>query len=259
HDNWTFGYLPATTKPSGVEGLPASSDPSGVAGHPGLVVAAWVGNNDNSPMVDVDGVTGAGPIWHRSVEAAIDLGYVRGLEITPPEGEDGVPRLELRKKCLNASCSRTELIYQEPDRTWYSDLESGHYCLEDFFIQDINPAEISKMAKLFDFEDFSITWCSSGEDSVLRQRSRRGNETSPSQGLQILKPTPNEVFYIRQDIPLELQEIILEANQDVEWTLNSIGVGYGKIIFIQPEIGSHTLEAKNGVEVRKVQFEVQSS
>ncbi|QBD80727.1 penicillin-binding protein [Ktedonosporobacter rubrisoli] len=28
------------------------------------VVGVWAGNNDNSPMVDVTGVDGAGPIWH---------------------------------------------------------------------------------------------------------------------------------------------------------------------------------------------------
>jgi membrane peptidoglycan carboxypeptidase len=39
-DNWTVGY---TTD---------------------YVVGVWAGNNDNSPMVNVTGVDGAGPIWH---------------------------------------------------------------------------------------------------------------------------------------------------------------------------------------------------
>jgi membrane carboxypeptidase/penicillin-binding protein PbpC len=39
-DNWTVGY---TTR---------------------RLVGVWVGNADNSPMVDVSGVDGAGPIWH---------------------------------------------------------------------------------------------------------------------------------------------------------------------------------------------------
>jgi penicillin-binding protein 1C len=38
-DNWTMGF---TTN---------------------LAVGVWVGNSDNSPMIDVSGVTGAGPIW----------------------------------------------------------------------------------------------------------------------------------------------------------------------------------------------------
>jgi membrane peptidoglycan carboxypeptidase len=39
-DNWTVGYVPH------------------------LVTGVWVGNADNSPMRDVSGITGAGPIWH---------------------------------------------------------------------------------------------------------------------------------------------------------------------------------------------------
>ncbi|MEM7798117.1 MAG: transglycosylase domain-containing protein [Chloroflexota bacterium] len=40
-DNWTVGYTPA------------------------LVSGVWIGNSDLSPMIDVTGVSGAGPIWHR--------------------------------------------------------------------------------------------------------------------------------------------------------------------------------------------------
>jgi membrane peptidoglycan carboxypeptidase len=39
-DNWTMGYTPE------------------------LVAGVWVGNADNTPMKDVSGITGAGPIWH---------------------------------------------------------------------------------------------------------------------------------------------------------------------------------------------------
>src|SRR5690606_23415370 len=44
--NWTVGY---------------SSD---------LVVGVWVGNTDNSPMQQIDGVAGAAPIFHRFMVAA---------------------------------------------------------------------------------------------------------------------------------------------------------------------------------------------
>lgn len=40
HDNWTVGYTPD------------------------LVVGVWVGNSNNLPMLEVTGVSGAGPIWH---------------------------------------------------------------------------------------------------------------------------------------------------------------------------------------------------
>lgn len=46
-DNWTVGYTPD------------------------LVTAVWAGNNDHTPMNNVDGVTGAAPIWHDYMEAAL--------------------------------------------------------------------------------------------------------------------------------------------------------------------------------------------
>jgi membrane peptidoglycan carboxypeptidase len=47
HDNWTIGYTPD------------------------LVVGVWVGNADNAPMVDISGITGAAPIWHDVMTAAL--------------------------------------------------------------------------------------------------------------------------------------------------------------------------------------------
>ena len=46
-DNWTVGYTP------------------------GVVTAVWVGNSDNSPMENVDGITGAAPIWHDYMESVL--------------------------------------------------------------------------------------------------------------------------------------------------------------------------------------------
>ncbi len=45
-DNWTIGYTPD------------------------IVAGVWVGNADNSPMQNVSGLAGAGPIWHNFMERA---------------------------------------------------------------------------------------------------------------------------------------------------------------------------------------------
>jgi membrane peptidoglycan carboxypeptidase len=219
HDNWTFGY------------------------HPDLVVATWVGNNDNTPMIDVDGITGAGPIWHRLVEFAIEKGHVSAQPILPPPG------LSQTKKCLDVDCRQTELIYQEPGLKWYSDLINGHYCLEDFYIKTIDPAEIAKVAKLFNFKDFTIEYCAvSGTPNP---------SSSPiPDSFSILSPKPNETFYIRPDVPLELQKIILRANQEAEWFLDDVRVGYGKNIFIQPVLGERKITAEIGGMRQSLTIEV---
>lgn len=60
-DNWTIGYTPT------------------------LLVATWVGNNDNSPMSYVaSGVTGASPIWQKIMKYALKDVKTEGL--VKPEG-----------------------------------------------------------------------------------------------------------------------------------------------------------------------------
>ncbi|HLI70465.1 MAG TPA: transglycosylase domain-containing protein [Ktedonobacteraceae bacterium] len=56
-DNWTVGY---TTD---------------------FVVGVWAGNDDNSPMVNVEGVDGAGPIWHQSMLLAEQGHPVRDFSV----------------------------------------------------------------------------------------------------------------------------------------------------------------------------------
>ena len=58
-DNWTIGY---------------TND---------YVMGVWAGNNDNSPMNNVIGVTGAGPIWHDGMLLA-EQGHTPTAFIEPP-------------------------------------------------------------------------------------------------------------------------------------------------------------------------------
>jgi len=61
-DNWTIGYTPT------------------------LLVATWVGNNDNSPMSYVaSGVTGASPIWQKIMKYAL-----KDVKTSGPEKPEGI-------------------------------------------------------------------------------------------------------------------------------------------------------------------------
>jgi membrane carboxypeptidase/penicillin-binding protein PbpC len=59
HDNWTVGYTPE------------------------LVTGVWVGNTSYEPMRDVNGLTGAAPIWH-SFTRTVLTGQPEGEFIQPP-------------------------------------------------------------------------------------------------------------------------------------------------------------------------------
>ncbi len=66
-DNWIMGYTP------------------------NLVVGVWVGNADNTPMIDVTGISGAGPIYNQFMRQVL-LGQPE-LNFPPPP--DGVIRVEV--------------------------------------------------------------------------------------------------------------------------------------------------------------------
>lgn len=58
---------------------------------PDLVAGVWVGNADNTPMLDVAGVSGAGKIWHDFMEAA--------LRDTPPSDFEVPPNIRFGNVC----------------------------------------------------------------------------------------------------------------------------------------------------------------
>jgi 1A family penicillin-binding protein len=65
-DNWTVGYTPD------------------------LVVGVWTGNADNEPMREITGVSGAAPIWHDFMEAAL-----KGQPVQEFERPDGLVEVEV--------------------------------------------------------------------------------------------------------------------------------------------------------------------
>jgi len=85
-DNWTIGYTPDR------------------------VVGVWVGNADGTPMQDITGISGAGPIWHEVMLAAH-----RGLPLRAFEQPDGIIEREICSTAAAdtplAECSMTRMEY----------------------------------------------------------------------------------------------------------------------------------------------------
>lgn len=86
-DNWTVSY-----------------DPSAVIG-------VWVGNSDNSSMLDVSGVSGAWPIWHNLAEYMI----ARGMIVKHPQKIP--PSIKEIAYCLDSRCVRQDLRYGKDGTT----------------------------------------------------------------------------------------------------------------------------------------------
>ena len=97
-DNWTVGYTPD------------------------LVVGVWSGNADNEPMHDVSGVSGAAPIWHDFMEAAL-----KGRPPADFRRPDGLVEVEV--------CALSGLL-------------PGHDCshrVQELFVEGSQPVETCTM------------------------------------------------------------------------------------------------------------------
>jgi penicillin-binding protein 1C len=147
-DNWTMGF---TTE---------------------IAVGVWVGNTDNSPMVNVTGVTGAGPIWRGIMDGATEWyppqSFSRPPSVFPQTvcADDGT-LAEDYTFCLEHSQTNTELFVEDPpgvaERLYRSvtvDTFSGllasencqAYTEERFYLYLENPSQ------LIDMRPFIRSW-----------------------------------------------------------------------------------------------------
>ncbi|MFT7586613.1 MAG: membrane peptidoglycan carboxypeptidase, partial [Cellvibrionaceae bacterium] len=98
-DNWTVGYTP------------------------GLVVGVWAGNTDNTPMVNVTGLTGAAPLWNgfmTAVYADPNLQTRLQVNAVSPPSDFPIPAgVEQRSVCALASIVPGAVDCQLSGSEWY--------------------------------------------------------------------------------------------------------------------------------------------
>jgi penicillin-binding protein 1C len=153
-DNWTMGF---TTE---------------------LVVGVWVGNTDNSPMLNVSGVTGAGPIWRYIMDGAQEWYPAQPFPRPTTVFEQTVCRDDgalPSSYCLEHSSTRTELfsINQEPpdasdglyrqlriDR--FTGLIANDYCPN--YTDEVFFVDLPDYSQLIDLPAFEQAWLTSTAD-----------------------------------------------------------------------------------------------
>lgn len=102
---------------------------------PSMVVGVWVGNNDNSPMRGITGISWAGRLWHQVVEEIIRKKYIIEDNLPIPPG------LEKTTYCLDTNCYRKEMSYQRLWKKYFSRIRSNIYDVRDirgFTVEDDN-------------------------------------------------------------------------------------------------------------------------
>ncbi len=162
-DNWTVGFTPERA------------------------VGVWVGNADNSPMRNISGLDGAGPIWHGVIEAAM-------ADVTPswPQPPDGLVRATVcapTGELPSANCpSTTEEWFvagTEPTAT------------EDYYVRGeggrllINPPAEAR------------AWVASAGFALAQPET-------PQQDAFVVQPAPGSVLFIAGE--LASQAVVLRAS-----------------------------------------------
>lgn len=206
-DNWVVGYTP------------------------NLVVGVWVGNADNTPMIDVTGVSGAAPIWNAFMRRVL-LGQPETAFARP----DGLVRAEV---CALSGLLPTPACAQRK---------------AEWFIEGTVPTQLDNLYQTFTVD--SATGALADENTpperrqeqvvvILPQEARgwgalngypdppAGAEFRPTDsktGVRLLAPDPYTIFQINPVIPLETQRLrfyaaVPEGTVAVTYTLNGVEIG----------------------------------
>ena len=193
-DNWTVGYTPE------------------------LVAGVWVGNADFTPMVNLSGVAGAGPIWHDFMREAL-----KGKPETQFARPPGLVRVEVcaPSGLLPTSlCPRTRAEWfiegttpTHPDNLYQAfkiDSRTGA-------LADANtPPEFVAEKVFLVLPPQAREWArQNGIPQTLAEPASGTNLQSPREAsnlqLQITSPDPNTIYQISPRLPQAGQQIPLRA------------------------------------------------
>ncbi len=186
HDNWTIGYTPE------------------------VVVGVWVGNSNHLAMRDVDGLTGAAPIWQETIR-----GLLRGRPVEPFLRPDGLSRQEI---CSYSGllptplCGIThiewfldETIPTQPDtiyRQIWLDVTSGSLA------DDSTPSQDRQPIIVLDLPIQARRWASAQGLRLLSDFSPI-HESNTSL-LLLISPQPGAQYQISRKVVLSSQQIPIE-------------------------------------------------
>lgn len=208
-DNWTMGYTP------------------------GLVVGVWVGNADNTPMINVSGVTGAGPLWNDFMRAVLDN--------TPEEGFPPMPGVHQVSVCAMSGlrptplCPRTRLDWfidgtepKQPDNVYQKftiDRATG-------LLADKDTPPDRRVDRVFavlpqEAREWAIR---NGIPQPPDRVSNVGAKPGSTATFRILSPDPYTIFQLAPQTPFENQQIRLtaavpEGAREVQYSVDGKSVG----------------------------------
>jgi len=187
HDNWTVGYTPD------------------------VVVGVWVGNANNTPMFNVTGVSGAGPMWHMFMRSV--LAGTPDQPFPQPEGLTRVEVCRLSGLLPSANCpfrrlewfvngtepTEVDTFYERVELDKDTSLLATADTLPEQIVQQyvLNlPAELQPWAR-----DEGLRLL---DDLLLVSAAEYAGATAP---LRLISPDPNTKYRMTTAVPNEAQKL----------------------------------------------------
>ncbi|MFA6074163.1 MAG: penicillin-binding transpeptidase domain-containing protein, partial [Candidatus Woesearchaeota archaeon] len=187
-----------------------------IGGTPQRAIGVWVGNNDNSPMLNVaSGVSGSSPIWRRiTMESLKDLDPVNFVE------PDGITKIEVDsfsgKRAHDGFPSRTEIFIKGNEPNDDDIHVKLAICNKEFYIiKEEDPVSTDGKNR---WQEAILNWISGQGDSRYKSPSDDCGKTKPI-NVEIVSPTdqtsnlPNK-FDIKMiaETTSKIVEVVLEID-----------------------------------------------
>ena len=148
-----------------------------IGGTPQRAIGVWVGNNDNSPMLNVaSGVSGSSPIWRRiTMESLAGLGLVNFVE------PDGITKVEVDnfsgKKAHDGFPSRTEIFIKGNEPNDDDIHVKLAICNKEFYIiKEEDPVSTDGKNR---WQEAILNWISGQADSRYQPATEDCGTTTP--------------------------------------------------------------------------------
>ena len=232
HDNWTIGYTRDVT------------------------VGVWVGNFDRTPLRDSSGVTGAGPIFHAVMTAAVEgRASAQAREILPPpDGLEEATICALSGMHANPWC---------PSRAkeWVARGAGSSSCdwhhESDEAVETVYPPQYRAWAATFGTAtaakaSVEATAASAASAVSVAERAAFRRPRGSGAPLAIASPPSGATYSIDPTLRREFQALTLRAVTDrpttLTWTVNGAPVGSASSdrgLSWPLAVGSHAIEVRD--------------
>ncbi|NPV75208.1 MAG: penicillin-binding protein 1C [Anaerolineae bacterium] len=196
HDNWTIGYTPS------------------------LVVGVWVGNTSHEAMHNITGLTGAAPIWAQMMRSVLSARPEEAF--TRPDGLIQLEICGLSGKLPTPACPNRRLEWFIPGTQPRS--EDSFYRLAEIdqatsrLADESTPPERRVVVTAVNLPPQAERWARAHGLTVWSDLTSQAasattaTEGGPIAGLRLLSPAPNAVFFLSDKLPLEAQQLRLQAS-----------------------------------------------